>query len=358
MRHIIKENRYTNIIVFYGVVKVTGGEMVRYKYQTHKSNYLKVEVKVGINYQTEDGTTSIHSGVCVLKLVLSPGEHIVSGRYEAGVVDGKPVMGETVFHYCIDAGNFVICDYKFEQKLEYKAPDYYKCLEFRLVKIEKENNMLEEQNEEVLLQVSARYENKYICTLDKETSWLVRGCRNQLREGYEKITWVLSEAHVPVYKKLEEIPQYDEHGSIVGGRQIGLIAINQNTLFYNMVNTSYDIAYGGGSWLDYYWVNTGQNCYKCCATNIGVNCTALIPNHPGWTYKGAHIAGAPNISVPMIFGAPGTHMFNQLTRYCMVPLCAKHNSQGGNFPMFCWPSDGVLPVSVLVLDSFKHNKYW
>lgn len=333
--------------------------MIRYKHQTHKSNYLTVEINAGINYQSEDGSVSIHCGVCTLKLILTPGEHTISGEYEAGTADGKPVMGEMIFHYCIDAGDFVICDYNFEQKLDDEAPDYYKCLEFRLVK--KERDKFREQEEEVLMQVSARCAEKYFCSLGKEMVYLVKDCRKQLRKAYKKINQVLAEARISVYIKLGEILQYDECGRIVGGTAIGTTTFQQNQVFYNMVQTSYDRpsgpGSGGASWLGFYHTHTQQNRRKCCARNVGGACTPSTVAIQ-WRYKGAHIARTPSVSVPTTPNVSGNRKFDQTFRYHLLPLCASHNAQGGLLQMTCQPSDGVLPVRVLELNCFRSNVYW
>ena len=332
--------------------------MLRYKNAKNKSNYVSVKIKSGVDLDVPAknglGETRLMSGECNLVFWLVPGEHMASASYDAGVINGKQVVGEVRVHYAYKDERICVCEYDFKHKGYYEAPPHYTRPEFHLYEKTEEDNKLYKR--EPLLVVSANRNVKHTTAIEntvsvenifsaknREFSKALDKIQARLRTVYNKISDALSGRKVFLSVHIDDFIEKDENGTPVNGKYVDKVD-NWCGKFINVVGSSRDepkdIPAGIHitNWIEYYSYRVCNNTeyYKttrCASNNYGLCCyyRQLTNNIGGHILLNEYAAEVTYVSSGdgKVYTAGlnrEAHLVNEGGNYNMLPICSRHNS--------------------------------
>lgn len=339
--------------------------MFRYKNAKHKSNYLKVRITAGTDFESGDDN---HTGEvvclrrqeCELVFSLFPGDHTVSARFVAGTIGEDTLVGETAVHYTYRNHTIQVCDYDFVPCGYYRKTAGDTQPAFRLYrKREHANGYSEEQ---LLFEISSGLD----IDLKNGTgsAWMTdagKGIRKQLRTIYTELQDALYDTNIALTIHMEDELKTDDNGRVVGGTWIG-VQTDFSDYFYNVDESTDDEPEESssypGRWLGYYNDKVLQYCLDhhrqpvhnvtghryCAAPNQYLTCT---PSTSRRAYVGGHVLinlDSRNIQVRrrthtlLVTGLDRTvHQiplnpsgpkprYDQDFTYYMLPICSHHNN--------------------------------
>ena len=345
--------------------------MFRYKNAKHKSNYLKVRITAGTDFESGANnhtgeTVCLRRQECELVFSLFPGDHTVSARFVAGNIGEDTLIGETAVHYTYRNQTIQVCDYDFVPCGYYRktAGDIQPA--FRLYRIREHANGYGE--EQPLFEISSGQNIEL--KNGTGSAWVAdagKGIRRQLRTIYTELQDALYDTDIALTIHMKDELETDANGRVVGGTWQG-VQTNFNSYFYNVDGSSRDkpeeSSYPGG-WLAYYHdkvlVYCNQNQRQpvhnvaghqyCAAPGQYYACTTATPYFPN-PYVGGHVlinlltnnqifnrwliifctqaalTTGLNRAGHQIAHAPrgSATVYNQNFTYYMLPICNCHNN--------------------------------
>ncbi len=330
--------------------------MLRYKNAKNKSNYVSVKIKSGVDLDVPAknglGETRLMSSECNLVFWLVPGEHIASVSYDAGVINGKKVIGEVRVYYAYKNGRICVCEYDFKHKGYYKAPSHYTRPEFHLYEKTEEDNQLYER--EPLLVVSASRNVKHTTAIEnvlpvenifsienREFSKALDKIQARLRTVYNKISDALSGRKVFLSVHIDDFIECSKDEVPVNGFYVDK-CYNWYGKFINVVLSSNDYPEYTTitSWIEYYGdkVCGNRDYYKttlCSSYNYGLKCIKygnVKKNNVGGhillcDYNNSYIrCVCDDVTVIKAGISWEDHKVYPYSRYNMLPICPRHNN--------------------------------
>lgn len=339
--------------------------MFHYKNAKHKSNYLKVRITAGTDFESgadnhTGETVCLRRQECELVFSLFPGDHTVSARFVAGNIGEDTLIGETAVHYTYRNQTIQVCDYDFVPCGYYRktAGDIQPA--FRLYR--KSGNADGYGEEQPLFEISSGQDIEL--KNGTGSAWMTdaqKGIRRQLRTIYTELQDALYHTDIALTIHMDDELETDANGTVVGGTQHG-VQTNFNSYFYNVDGSSEDnpeesSSYPGG-WLAYY-DNTVQAHYRnlpfppahnvaghqyCAAPGQYLACTLPTSRRP---YVGGHvlinlhtqnrmvnrgthvllITGLDRAAHQIPLNPPGSRpRYDQNFTYYMLPICSHHNN--------------------------------
>ncbi len=360
--------------------------MFRYKNAKYKSNYLKVQITAGTDYEAESNSNGItepvclHKTECTLVFPLFPGEHTISARCEAGNIGNEPLVGETVVHYKYQDGNINVCDYDFIQKDCCEKNQYDTPPVFRLLR--KQNHAGRFGEEQPLLEVSSRKDVQII----QNSTWMheaAAGIRAQLRTIHSEIKNALFDTGIYLTVHMEDVIEEDITGNAFTGTYLG-ITHNWQNYFYNICDSTHDLPenrHFAGGWIAYYHAKVIAYCnangltpshnvanHRYCAAYLAAfGCTpsssstafvgghilTQLRNYAHMTNTIASVAYTPltkdGHEMPRNRYVRGGQKYVQNEEYYMLPICKKHNN---TYNVIMYPNHAE---DLLHLIGFKPN---
>lgn len=345
--------------------------MFRYKNAKHKSNYLKVRITAGTDFESSDDnhtveTVCLRRQECELVFSLFPGDHTVSARFVAGTIGEDTLVGETVVHYTYRNRTILVCDYDFVPCGYYRKTAGDTQPAFRLYRKRKLTNGYDE--EQPLFEISSGQDIELKNGTD--SAWMTdaqKGIRRQLRTTYTELQDALYDTDIALTIHMKDELETDANGRVVGGTWQG-VQTNFQDYFYNVDGSSSDkpeeSSYPGG-WLAYYddkvWeycrnhhrqpVHNVANHQYCAAPGQYYICTVATAYFPN-PYVGGHVlinlltntqifnrrnaisgtqaaltTGLARANHQITLNPPGSRpRYDQNFTYYMLPICNCHNN--------------------------------